>query len=345
MYYNSRVADAAPFVNTFDLRQAWVQFGDAEKYPVALRFGRQELSFGEDRLIGPSLWLNAPRVFDAALLTVKAHYIRVDTFASSVVNNVATVMDHHKQGNPFYGIYGSLTHLVKNASIEPYYLWRLAPPGYSAPYANGASGHLDEKTYGFRWKGKLPAGFDYSAEAVRQFGDIGTYSIGAWASHANFGKTFTAAWKPRPFVEYNYASGTPDPNARTVGTFDQLYPSAHDKLGVTDQVGWRNISAFRSGVELKPTKKFSAWGVYHNYWLAEARDGLYTTSSALIAKSLSGTAGTHVGQELDIQGIYSWNKALQFGGGFGHLFAGEFLQKSTPGKNYNYPYIVATYKF
>lgn len=345
MFFNDVLPFASPNRNTWDLHQAWIQLGNTEKSPVTVRVGRQELNFGDQRLVGASPWVNAPRVFDAALLTLRVSGVRVDLFASSVVNNVDGELDHHKQGNPFYGAYGNLGKLVKKATIEPYFFWRLAPPGYAAQYANGARGHLDQKTAGFRWVGKLPANFDYGTEMARQYGTLGPNSIGAWAGHWVAGKTFDSKLKPRILVEYNYASGNRNPNGNSIGTFDQLYPSGHGKYGEADQVGWRNIRHFRTGAELKPTPKLSVAVSYHNYWLADAHDGLYATNGTVIARSLTGAAGTHVGQELDAVGTYKCNNALQFSLGYGHLFTGEFLNKTTAGKDFNYPYAMASYQF
>src|SRR5215510_14918237 len=42
--------DAAPFENTMDLRQGYVELGKAEAPSVLLRVGRQEMFFGEQRL-------------------------------------------------------------------------------------------------------------------------------------------------------------------------------------------------------------------------------------------------------------------------------------------------------
>ena len=53
--------------------------------------------------------------------------------------------------------------------------------------------------------------------------------------------TFT----PRLVAEYNYASGDANPTDGRRGTFDQLYPTAHDKYGLADQVGWRNMHDVR----------------------------------------------------------------------------------------------------
>jgi hypothetical protein len=345
MYWNGPVAKAPPYQNTWDLHQAWGEIGSTEKYHFKIRAGRQELNFGEQRLVGAAPWFNSPRVFDAALATVAFSGVRVDTFASSVVNSVDEQMDHHKQGNPFYGIYGGLTKLVPKATIEPYVFWRLAPVGFSAAYASGLKGKLDEKTYGFRFVGKLPAQFDYGVEMAGQTGTLGADSIGAWAGHWGMGRTFTVKFQPRLLAEYNYASGTANPNGTKTSTFDQLYPSGHDKFGLTDQVGWRNIRDLRTGVELKPASKLSIAGIYHDLWLADARDGLYAANGTVTAKSLSGVAGTHVGQEFDIQSMYKYNKAVQFGLGFGHLAPGEFLKITTPGKAYNYPYTMLTYAF
>ena len=76
---------AAPFQDSMDLRQAYFEVGDTDKKWIGLRVGRQELAFGEDRLIGPSVWLNTPRHFDAAHLTLRHGKLRLDAFASSVV--------------------------------------------------------------------------------------------------------------------------------------------------------------------------------------------------------------------------------------------------------------------
>jgi len=345
IYLNGPVAKAPPYQNSWDLHQAWAELGNTEKYHVKVRVGRQELTFGDQRLVGASQWLNVSRVFDAALATFMFTGGRVDAFASSVVNSVDGQLDHHKQGNPLHGIYGSFTKLVPKAEIEPYVFWRLAPLGYSAAYASGLKGKLDEKTYGSRFAGKLPAQFDYEVEMARQSGSLGANSIDAWAGHWVAGRGFNAKLKPRVLAEFNYASGTGNPTGTKISTFDQLYPTGHNRFGLTDQVGWRNIKDLRTGIELKPTAKLNFAGIYHDLWLADAHDGLYATTGAVTAKSLAGVAGTHVGHELDIQGLYKYNKAVQLGMGFGHLFTGEFLKNTTPGKAYNFPYAMVTYAF
>jgi len=332
-----------PFENVWDLRQAYGELGDIEKQTFGLRVGRQEINFGDQRLVGSTNWSNAARTFDAVRGTVRHGGYRLDLFAASVVNAVNDTWDHHQQGNNLHGAHGEITKLVPRATIEPYVYWRLQPRVRNEA---GVVANMNEWVPGVRWVGTLRGGFDYQLEMVREAGSLGSDNIHAWAGHWVIGRTAASVrMTPRIWVEYNYATGDRNAKDGVRGTFDQLYPTAHDKYGLADQVGWKNTKHMRVGVEIKPAKSWSAMVEYTNYYLASPFDALYTTSSTAIARSATGTAGTHVGQELDVVGAWNVSKALTAGAGFGHLFPGEFLRKTTPANPYNFPYVMFTYKF
>jgi len=73
-----------PFKAAFDLRQAHADVGTL-KSPVVGRVGRQELAFGDQRLLGHLNWTNAGRTFDAARVTFKSKAAQVDVFGASLV--------------------------------------------------------------------------------------------------------------------------------------------------------------------------------------------------------------------------------------------------------------------
>jgi hypothetical protein len=150
---------------------------------------------------------------------------------------------------------------------------------------------------------------------------------------------------PRLIAEYNFASGDKNPTDGIRGGFDQLYPTPHDKTGLADQVGWKNIHHARAGIELKPTSKVSLVGNYHSWWLANVHDGLYNIGGALIARSADALAEKHVGQELDAQVLFAPSGQIQITGGYAHIFPGKFLMRTTPGKAYQYPFVMITYLF
>src|SRR4029079_8807367 len=77
--------DAAPFEDTFDVRQAYVELGNPEGKTFGVRVGRQELVFGEQRLVGHLNWVNAARSFDGVRATIARKAFKFDAFATSVV--------------------------------------------------------------------------------------------------------------------------------------------------------------------------------------------------------------------------------------------------------------------
>lgn len=325
VFGNSQVPSAPPYRDSMDLRLGFLELGDMERRPIGLRVGRQELAFGEQRLIGSLGWTNTARSFDALRVAVRHRGYRLDAFAASVVNLRDGGFNRRADGNNLHGLYGGFEKLVPQATIEPYLLWRLAPRSHF-------------KTTGLRWVGKLPHRFDYGLEMAGQTGD----DVRAWAGHWLLGYTRGGA---RLIAEYNFASGDDDPTDGARGTFDQLYPTGHDKYGLADQVGWRNIHHFRFGVECKPGQKWLLATNYHTWWLASARDGLYNAAGALVVRGPGGAASRHVGQELDIQAVYSLSKPFQVGAGFAHIFPGAFLKQTTPGRSYNFPYASLSYSF
>jgi hypothetical protein len=331
---------AVPFRDTLDVRLAYGEFGNAQN---TVRTGRQELAFGEQRLIGHLNWVNTARSFDGVRATVNRKAFKFDVFAASVVTIQPDAIGKSGNGNALYGFYGSAPALIPKAVVEPYLLWRQST---GLPVETGGTGDLHQATIGVRTVGKLPAEFDYGSEMAVQRGSVASDAVRAWAGHWVAGRTFPqAGGKPRLFAEYNYASGDSDPRDGTRGTFDQLYPTGHDKLGLADQVGWRNIEHIRGGVEIKPQAQWSLAGSYHSFWLASATDALYTASGAAVTRSANGSAGRHVGQELDAQAIYTYSPQLQIGGGYAHVIPGEFLDITTPGRAYNYSYLMVTYVF
>jgi len=327
----ARVPSAPPYKNAMDLRQGYLELGDPDAKTFGLRAGRQELVFGEQRLIGHTSWSNTARTFDAVRATVNYHDIRLDAFAATVVNIRDGEFDRPVAGNNFHGLYGSAGKLVPRSVVEAYALWRVAP-------------NLNFYTFGTRWAGKLPAGFDYGLEMAAQTGTYAHLDMRAWAGHWQFGYTLPAApaLKPRLIAEYNYATGDQGDGRRR--TFDSLYPTPHGKYGLTDQVGWRNIHDLRYGIELKPRPVWTLLANYHNWWRASARDGLYNAAGTLTVQPRN-IASRHIGQEVDFDALWTVTTHTQVGAGIGHLFPGAFLKQATPGHSFTYPYLLLNYIF
>ena len=284
--HDARVGDKSigatgpPFTASFDLRQAVVDIGSA-KAPVVARLGRQEMAFGHQRLVGHANWLNSGRSFDAARVTVRSKAAQVDLFAASVVRILDDELDKSGNGNRFAGAYVTSGRILPQGTAEPYVFWRR---DVNQRAETGMLDTLQQVTTGARLVGKLPARLDYNVEMDLQRGSLGPDSVRAWAGHWQIRETLPGSKMPHVTAEYNYASGDADPADGIRGTFDQLYPTAHDKYGLADQVGWRNIRHVRIGFDITPIKATPITVNYHSYWLAERRDALYAASGTPLAR-------------------------------------------------------------
>jgi hypothetical protein len=331
----------APFKAPVDLRMAFADVGTA-KSPIVARIGRQELAYGEQRLLGHVSWANAARTFDGAKVTFKATAFSVDAFATSVVRVIDGAFDKSGAGNRLVGAYATTARAIPNASVEPYVFWRR---DVNLRAESGSIGALQQATIGARLAGRLPARLDYGIEMAMQRGSLGPDDIDAWAGHWQLRESLPGAGAVRLAGEYNFASGDQDPTDGVRGTFDQLYPTPHDKYGLADQFGWKNIHHLRTGFEFTPLKATPITANYHSWWLAERRDGIYTAASAPFARVIAGASDRHVGQELDVQVARPLTPQMQFAAGYARIFTGAFLEQTTPGASYSYPYVMVTYVF
>jgi hypothetical protein len=345
VFFNQYVGNKPPYENTWDIREAYGRIGSENEGLVDVVAGRQMFSFGDERVIGPSDWLNMGRTFDTVRVDLHPDNVNVSIFAASVINAINDELDHHIEGNNLYGIYSSFRKLIPRAVLEPYLLWRVAPWNVSLAETQGKGG-MSEVTGGARIAGTARGGFDYDAEMNKQTGSLGHYTIDAWGGHWNVGNTFeNLPGKPRLFVEYNYATGNRNPQSDTWTTHDQIYPSSHDKMDFADQFGWRNIEDLRMGVMQKVSKRWGFTEMANDLWLATKNDAVYTSSGAVSVAADPKATSTHLGTELDLIGTFKQDAHITYGFGFGHLFSGAFLNEATPGKGYNYPFSYVTYVF
>jgi hypothetical protein len=334
------VVTGAPFRDQLDLRLAHLDVGAFERSRIAVRAGRQELTFGEQRLVGHGNWLNTARSFDGVRGVFRHKKLRIDAFAASVVAIQMDEVNHSGGGNFLYGADAPLAVLPSGGVLEPYVFVRTTE---NLPTETGASGDLTSSTAGVRIGGKLSPVIDYNVEAAIQRGSLGSDTVAAWAGHAVMGRTVAVKSKTyRLFGEYNFASGDETPGDGARGTFDQLYPTAHDKYGLADQVGWKNIHQLRTGIEARPHTRLAIAGSYHSFWLASATDALYSAAGTVLARIPAGAPDRHVGQELDIQATYTPSARIQLHGGYAHIFPGAFLKAATPGESFSGPYVMVT---
>jgi hypothetical protein len=329
----------------WDLKLAYVEVGAPEEHWFSLRVGRQLINYN-NTIISNSEWRNQARSYDAAVLNLDAKREHLGLFAASAVVPQAYGVSPHQEGNNIYGAYGRIDgFLAQQLGLEPFFLWRVQPKEVVQAAAGKTTGKEDEEAYGVRIKGQAHTAFDYSGEAIVEGGTVGKDNIHAWAAEAGAAYQFNdVASKPRVFTQYDYASGDSNPaQSGRHSTFDTIYPSAHDRFGITDLFGWQNIEAVRAGVTVEPHRRLTLTAQGLDFWAADALDSIYNTSGSAIVNNKT-DHGRHLGAEVDGYSWYELNKHFNLGGGIGYFGGGDFLTNVTTSHSYKYYYIALNFK-
>jgi hypothetical protein len=184
--------------NPADLRQAYAELGSTLEGPWALRAGRQDLTFGDQRLIGAGDWGNVGRTFDAVRLTHQKQHGRFDLFAASQVVAAPGMLDESHGNIKLYGLYTAFSKWTPSSVVEPYVLWKSQTV---ARDEKGLAGDLDLVTIGVRAAGKLAAKTEYKWETALRAGNWsgdghkGTFDQLYAANYPKYGPVDKICWQ------------------------------------------------------------------------------------------------------------------------------------------------------
>jgi hypothetical protein len=367
----------------FQLQMAYVLIGDLKKFPVTLKVGRQELVYGEGRLVGNAYWLNIPHTFDAVKLRYQDSFVGVDLFAA---NLVYVDEDHFETGNQqdtLSGAYFDFPSLKKENVTELYVFarnvsrgivtdnWSMVP----APFRFTAP--QDTYTFGYRTKTKPGAygPWDYGIEAMWQTGDrtavfpATTVAVAkaaprldqnAWAFILQGGYTWKdSPLKPRVAAIISFASGDRNSTDKDSETFQNLLPSNHGLYGAMDLSSLQNIEDYRVSFSVKPSATTSLTLDAHQQYLETTHDYWYNVAG--VPRNTAGaTPGSgkgfninpgyspDLGQEIDAIGGWTITRGVILEAGVGHFFEGDYVKESfrvVGSKDANYCYVQATLNF
>lgn len=342
-----------PFdVDQADLEQAFVDL----KLPFdgrdssTTRVGRQDLLFGQQRLIGPADWNDARRNFDGFRETLNTPNNQLDIFLVRPVQIEKYMFDSDDSHTVFGGIYDSLSMpwLFQNAhsKFEPYVLY-LDRAYTSYPAVKGLG---DDKrfTIGSHFT-THPGDFDFDVEADYQCGDFKNENIEAYSVATVDGYKFsTLPLAPHAFIGYDIASGDSNKTNNTLGTYNQLFPSGHYFFGYINVLGRQNVIDLHPGIDFTLLKdvQFAQYvnleADYHILDRQTIHDAAYTVSGAMLR---NGSTAKHIGNELDLLLNWQINRDLLTYVGYSHFFAGEFLHDTGAAHDIDFFYAAVQFTF
>jgi hypothetical protein len=203
-----------------DFHQAYLRLDNIFSRPLSVVLGRQELAYGNERLVGAVGWHNIGRAFDA----VKLRYGEnswVDLFN-------AKLAEKGEKDRNFYGLYGRVQ--IQAHTWEPYALFehdknfgagrlrRLTLGAHGLGTFTGATGH----SLGYELEGAVQAGEREEQDVLAWMGTGAlTYTSNHWRQH-------------QLSLGADLLSGDDDPADGESKVFDTLFATNHKFYGLMD---------------------------------------------------------------------------------------------------------------
>ena len=366
-----------------DLHQAFIFIGNHKEFPLSLKVGRQELVYGDQRLVGHFRWNNNARTFDAAKVRWQNQFFGVDAFTGGLVYNDHRNLNRSNSQDVFSGLYFNFPTLASKEIVEAYVYNRTVSRGIATDNWTGVAAPFrfpapqDLSTAGLRIRSKPLAygAWDYGMELMHQFGDRTAVAPAAsvavanasprldqkaWAAVLQGGYTLTEhAWQPRLAVLYSYASGDKNATDGESQTFQNLFATTHLHYGYMDLASLQNLHDVRLALTAKPRANISLALEFHVQKLDRTSDFWYNVAG--VPRNFTGAAvgsgrgyrinpsySNDLGTEIDLVTGWTFLPYAQIEVGVSHYFRGDYIKQSlaTVGsKDASYVYTQFTLNF
>ncbi|SEN21455.1 alginate export family protein [Nitrosomonas marina] len=330
--------------------------GNIYNSPLYMRFGRQELIFGSQRLISTLDWANTRRTFQGIKSFWRNEKWDIDAFWVRPMKTEKGEFDNWDRRRDFFGLWTTYKH-DKDHLIDLYFLSLndnrpvggtfLGNTDILQSAAQGRTSMLGDSNV-HTLGGRLVGDYNqilYEIEGMYQFGKWSNLDVSAFAVATGLGYDFQMPLNPILWLRYDFASGDGNPQDGNVNTFNQLFPFGHYYLGYIDLIGRQNIHDFNAQLTLHPKRWVTFLAQYHRYYLANKRDFLYNAGGVALLGDPTGQSGSHVGDGIDFLVNIHVARHHDVLVGYSKLFSGNFIENQRPGINPDLFYVQYNFRF
>ena len=332
--------------------EAWGEAHTSGAHPSLLRIGRQEVTWGEGRLLGVSDWSPTGRTLDA----VRGRLVTGDWAFELLAAVLETPLALTTAGSTLplgaTQAYGQLFGARAQWDLDPLFgveLYGLARFAQTNPLPES----LDQTVEGSTYTGALrlagdARGWTWAVEGAYQGGKAdhvvlppqgGTFnglnpasfseSRSAWAAAGHVGYRFEhLALTPSVRLGGSTASGD-DGSSSRFKTFDPILPDAHTWYGAMDLLTWSNEIEANARVSIVPWTDGLATVEYRYLRFAQASGGWttgYVENITLIPNT--GNTSAELGHEVDASIAWAPWTPLDLRAGYSVLALGDGAKAS-----------------
>lgn len=300
---------------------------------VDLHLGRMSLDVGSRRLVARNGFRNTTNAFDGVHLSFgDVARWRARAFWTRPVQLDPSWFENESEGQQRFWGAAFEDRRIPWLNVDVYFL------GLHDRLGSGSTLARRHHTFGARaLRAPKPAQWDYELEAVGQLGERRVTRAGvatrldheAYTGHAEVGYTFAVAWSPRLALQFDYASGTADPDSDESGSFDPLFGARRGDLmptGIYGPFRRSNIASPGLRLQLSPRPDLRGFVKVRRWRLAQEKDAFVGSGLA----DPSGGAGDRLGTDLELSLQWTPRSWLLLEAGWDHWWKGSYLDDVPP---------------
>jgi hypothetical protein len=329
--------------NEAEVHQAFLEFmgGSPQTARWSLRFGRQEMAFGQSHFISTSDFYNTRRTFDGVRAQAFKGSLEFNAFVVRPVQiNVGKFNDDSDPNQIFFATSVFANNPFTRGRVSLFYIG-LTTHQWAW---NRGFGRDVRHTIGMRMMG-MQDRWDYVYEVLIQRGKFADrIPISAWGVTTDTGYTIpTHRWYPRIGVRVNMTSG--DRGTGKLGTFNPMFPDVaySGRIGL---IGPTNSIDVTPNLRLALTQRIYFIPDFAFFWRQKNTDGIYGVVSPYVVLPGNGSTKRFIGGQLSLPMQINLTPHLTYTVAYGHLFAGGFLKDLQPaGRSVQFLTNFLTYKF
>jgi hypothetical protein len=325
--------------NQLSLHQAFIDFRLSEKWTT--RFGRQEVSYGNHRLITFREGPNTRLTFDGAVFRHNPSKDKLDFFILTPVISKSGVFDDETFKDLLIGMYKTET-IIPGKLMFDYYSMSLNSKRRMYNYVEGEE---FRQTYGLRLFSENSR-FNYELEGNYQHGKFNQLKISAYSISADFNYALHKKTNLIIGLAGNYSSGDESSEDQKLNTYNPLF--SKPQYGLTAPIGSANIININPYIRIKPTDKLDVYAGTNFMWQQSSQDGIYSPGALQVRPSsleLTSSKEQQIGTLMTLETSYSVNQHLSFALDVGYFIAGNYVKETGKGKDITYLSFKGNFKF
>lgn len=324
--------------NQLSLHQA---FAEIKVNHWNFRLGRQELLYGNNRLITVREGPNTRLTFDGLVVKRAVKNGKIDFFAVSKVISKQYVFDDESFKEGLIGIYGTQFFSNRKLGLD-YFVVNFQSKLRKYNYINGFE---NRQTYGIRlFSNYKKVNFEF--EGGYQSGKFDNLTISAYTALADVNMTVLPSKKGIIGFAANVASGDKNSGDNQLNTYNLVY--ARPAYGLAVPIGATNIISLYPYIKINLIQKLNILAQVFFMARNSNQDGTYTPGMIenrpkqnMLFSSNKKTLGEYYVLETN----YQQTKNLSFSFDASYFNAGSYPKAAGKGKDVTYVSFKSTFKF